>query len=260
MTEKLTSIKKLTGTRVIKGKKIPRTIGKVSAVVFHPSESRVVGFITKRMDLLLMIKRKKHFVSAKSYYMYEDYLFARPQKGSLNKSAYKALGLNPADTVQWLGLPVVSENGQTLGTVCDVSFVHQSGEVCSIETSLGSVGKLVQGTRTIPAALIKGYSNDASATLALTNTEGVPGGRSKRSAALVVSNEALGISVDTEKGLVAKTGRQVSSIASKAGVDTAAVSEKAKAAAEVAGVLANKGAQATGKQLKKTRGMFSDFM
>ena len=232
-----TSIKEITGTRVYKGKTPPRCIGKIHDVVFFPDRIRVAGFITRRADLLLMFKRKRHFISIKGYYTYEDLAFVRPKKGSLNKSAYRSLGLDPGDCVQWLGLAVITEDGQSAGVVSDVVFAPQSGEVLSIESSLSAIGKVLQGTRTIPAELVRGFRKNA----------------------ILVASEALNITVDTDKGLVTKTGKQVSAIASNAGIDTATVSEKAKSAAETAGMAVAGAAVATGKHLEKTSGMFAAF-
>jgi len=257
MTENLTSTKELAGTRVYKGKKIPHKIGKVHDFVFFPNEKRVAGFITKQRDLLLMIKRKGHFVSIKGYYLYEGIAIVRPEKGSTGTAAYKLLDLYPDDCVEWLGLPVVTEDERSVGVVSNVCFVDQSGEVKSIEVSPGALGKLTQGTRSIPTNLIKGYRQAGSTTLALEGQVSSAGTNYKT--AIVVSNEALDIGVDNEKALVSKAGKMASAVANNAGVDTAAVSEKAKVAAKVTGNLVSSGAAATTKQLKKTKGMFSAF-
>jgi len=258
MTEGLTSIKGLKGTKVIKGKRLPHSVGKIDKFVFFPNRKCVAGFITKQSDFLLLIRRKGRFISINGYYMYEDYAFVRNEKGSSGKAAYKALELYPDDSVQWIGLPVITEDGQSVGVVSDVVFAHPSGEVQSIETSSGAMGKLLKGTRTIPTDLIKGYCEEGSKALALAEQNSASNSKDSR-AAILVANEALAISTDSDKALASKAGKKVSTIASNAGIDTAAVSEKAKSAAETAGALASSGVAATGKQLKKTRGMFSAF-
>jgi len=268
MTENLTTIKKLTGTRVIKGKRLPHSVGKIRDVVFFPDKKCVAGFVTKQSDFLLLIRRKGRFVSINGYYMYEDLAFIRQEKGTSGKAAYKSLGLDPDVCVLWLGLPIITEDGRSVGVVSDVVFVHQSGEVQSVIASQGTIGKLLQGTRTIPTDLIRGYCAEVTTALAHTDsahsdtTHTDQGAESENAApqrAILVSNEALAIEIDSDKTLVSKAGKQVSAIASKAGVDTTAVSEKAKSAVEVAGALASDGAAATSKQLKKTKGMFSAF-
>jgi len=253
MTENLISAKKLTGTRVIKGKKLPRSAGKVHRFIFYPDQKRVAGFETKKSDFLLMFKRRGRFVSVSGYYMYEDYAFIRNEKGTSGKAAYKALNLYPDDSVLWIGLPVITEDGESIGVVNDVVFVLPSGEVQSIEAGPKAVGKLTQGTRSIPTELIVGYSAEGG------SAEAAETAKKKPSPVLIVASEALAIDIDSEKSIASKAGKTASVIAAKAGVDAAAVSEKAKSAAETAGAVASAGATAAGEHLKKTRGMFSAF-
>ena len=264
MTENLTSIKKLTGTRVIKGKKIPRSVGKIHRFIFYPGQNRVAGFETKKSDFLLMIKRKGRFVAINGYYMYEDYAFIRKEKSASGKAAYKALNLYPDDAVRWIGLSIETDDGQSVGVVSDVTFALPGGEVQSIEASPKAMGKILQGTRIISAELIKGYSAKGGTALASAES-GAEAAKSAKtnnkapSPALIVSNAALDIEVDAEKSIASKAGKKVSAIADKTGIDSAAVAEKAKSAAQTAGALGSAGAAATSKQLKKTRGMFSAF-
>ena len=270
MTNNLATIKEMTGTRIIKGKRVPRSIGKIRDVVFYPDKKCVAGFVTKQSDFLFLIRRKGHFVSVKGYYLYEDLVFVRHEKQSSDKAAYKALGLSPNDCIKWLGLPVITEDGQKIGVVSDVCFVHQSGEVQSIVSSSGAIGKLLQGTRTIPTELIKGYYEADSTDLVPFRAGGAAGngagseaggaaGSKMPLSALLVSNEVLDIALDTDKTLVSKTGKQVSTIAQNVGLDTAALSEKTKSVADAAETIVSEGAAATRNQLKKTKGMFSAF-
>lgn len=261
MEKTLTSIKQLTGARVYSGKKNPRGIGKIRDVVFYPNKNCVAGFLTKRSDFLWMFKRKGHFVAINSYSMHEGAAFVDDSKGSLDESGYKALGLNPGDCIVWMGLPVIAENGQSLGTISDVAFTHQSGDVQCIKVGMGTVGGVLQGSRTIPIEVIKGFSQEISKDLAHAAHNKAAQSNAEAQEyppyAIVVLNEALELAV--ENGAVAKAGKKVSEIANTAGVDTGALSHKAHTAAKVAGALATSGAVATGKHIKKTRGMFSDF-
>ena len=254
----VTTIKELKGIQVKKGKRFPHSIGKIRDVVFYPDRKCVAGFVTKQSDLLLVIRRKGHFVSISGYYMHEDIAFVRQEEGSSGKDAYMLLGLQPDESVKWLGLPIFTESGQSVGTVSDVSFIDQNGEVQSIESSTGALGKLFDGTRTIPVSLIIGYSDEMSTSLVSVNTND-ESNSSNSTSFILVSNEALEIAFDTNKAFVPRVGKQVSTIAQNAGVDTAAVSEKTKSAAKTAGAVVHVGTRATAKQLKKTKGMFSAF-
>jgi len=258
MTVNTTSIKTLKGTRVFKGKRIPHNIGKINKFIFYPDKNCIAGFHTKQSDFLLLIRRKGRFVSMKGYYLYEDYAFVCKEKGSSGKAAYNLLDLHPEDGVIWLGLPVITKDGQKVGVVSDVAFVHQSGEVLSIQSAQGTVGRLLQGTRTIPIEMIQGYSKQGGTAIAPVDERAETDSIAPQ-AAIIVSNEALSVGIDSDRTLPSKAGKTAVAIAKNAGVDTAVVSEKAKSAVETAGVVASAGATATKSQLKKTRGMFSAF-
>ena len=53
--------KQYRGMRVMDAKKDSRKLGKIDCTVFHPTEPRVVGFIVKRPDALMMIQRADLF-------------------------------------------------------------------------------------------------------------------------------------------------------------------------------------------------------
>lgn len=260
MENNTTSIRKLRGTRVKKGNRLPRNFGRIDTAVFFPNEKRVAGFVTTRSTFLILFRRKSHFISINGYYVSDDKVFIRPKKGALDYAAYKALGLYPEEFVYWIDLPVITEDGQDVGIISDVTFVHETGEVTSIEVSPGAMSKFLKTARTIPADMIRIYGEDASDASSLVAGKEDSAGEGTVEYppyAIIVPNEALDI--ETKNAVASKASETVSQLASDAGVDTAAVSEKAKSAAEVAGALATAGAVATGKQLKKTKGMFSAF-
>ena len=63
MARNLITTKELVGTKVLGGKDGTQRIGKVHCCVFHPTEKRVIGFLIKRPDLLLMFHRADSFVT-----------------------------------------------------------------------------------------------------------------------------------------------------------------------------------------------------
>lgn len=260
MTENLTSIKELVGTRVYKGSRLAHKIGKIQHAVFFPDRKCIAGFTTKQADLLLMIKRKDHFITTQGFFLDDGKAYVRPEKTSSDKAAFAALGLDLDELVHWVGMPIITENGLNLGSVSDVYFDSLSGQVHSIEASFGAMEKLFQGVKSIPTAMIQGYrrGDNVAQALALAKSETVLGSRGMR-AAIVVANEVAEIDIDGEKSYMSQAGKKATEIAQSAGVDTAAVSEKAKSAVVVAGSVASAGATAAGKQLEKTRGMFSAF-
>lgn len=265
MSQTLTSIKKFKGTPVYKAKKTPRKLGKIQDVLFYPNKKRVAGFLTRRGDFLLMFKRRGHFVSVNGYYVYDGFAYARDEKGTLDKAAYKALGLDPSECVRWLDLPVITDEGELIGYITDVAFIHQSGSIESIEVSAGTAGKYTQTARTIPSSLINGFFKDTHAALELSKEDLVIKGTVPKMA-VIVSEEALDI--DTVNAITSGVNKQVTQLGKKVGIDLKDKLKKpdekkeAKASSELseeAGSLIANGAAATGKQLKKAQGMFSAF-
>lgn len=256
MASKLVTTHELAGARVVGGKKGTKRIGKVRRFVFHPKEKRCVGFIVKRPDLLWMFRRKDLFVSLQGYDFVDGRIVVKQEADATGKAACKALGVDWDACVLWVGLPVVSEGGETLGMVGSVMFDRVTGEIDSVETDAGATANALLGKRTIPGEYVRGFRRGIGAALAETGKEGsetddvVLG-------ALLVSDEAAEIPV--EGGLAEQAGKASAVAADKAH----AVVDKAKPvvseAAQKTGEVVNKGAYATGKQISKTKTMFSDF-
>ena len=262
----LVTTNELTGSRVIGGKRGTRRIGKVRRFVFHPTEKRLIGFIVKRPDLLWMFKRSDLFVSLDGYDLIDGQVCVRPEGKATDAAAYKALGVDPDECVLWVGLPIMDENGQNFGVIGNVVFNAITGTVKNIESDSGATANALLGKRDIPANMITGFRKGVGAALSMTggdaeNAEVVYG-------ALLVSGEVA--SLDAEGGLAEKAGKSAAVIADKAGKVSvqvtkkasdvsALISEKTKEPVKVAGKAINKGAYATGKQIGKTKGMFSSF-
>lgn len=245
----------MTGMRVLGGKKGTKRIGKVRRFVFHPRSKRVVGFIVKRPDLLWMFHRKDLFVSIDGYDMVDGRIVVRDVPEATNKGACKALGVDWDDCVLWVGLPVMTEDGTSFGVVGDVTFDRVTGAVRSFETSSGMTANAVLGTRTISADMIKGFRTGMGA--ALTDASSVGAGEGEGEVvlgAILVSDEVKGMG--TEGGIAEKAGQ-----ATAVAVDKVQNSVKPAASAAVAatGEAVNKGAYATGRQIAKSKTMFSDF-
>jgi len=263
----LVTTNELSGSRVVGGKRGTRRIGKVRRFVFHPTEKRFIGFIVKRPDLLWMFKRSDMFVSVDGYDLIDGQICIRPEGKSTDSAAYKTLGVNPDESVVWVGLPLMDESGQSFGVVGNVVFNAVTGTVQTIESDAGATANALLGKREIPANLIKGFRKGIGAALSLT--DGTNGEDAEVIyGALLVSEEVEALEV--EGGLAEKAGKSVAVIADKAGKMTAGVtkkasdvtaliSEKTKEPVEAAGKAINKGAYATGKQISKTKGMFSSF-
>ncbi|MFR8830687.1 MAG: PRC-barrel domain-containing protein, partial [Eggerthella lenta] len=256
MASKLITTHELTGVRVVGGKNGTKRIGKVRRFVFHPKEKRCVGFIVKRPDLLWMFRRKDKFVSIEGYDIVDGRIAIRNVPEATDRAACKALGVNWDDCVLWVGLPVMTEDGTSLGMVGNVTFNRITGMVDTFDTDSGATANALLGKRTIPADLVKGFRRGMGAALAQVGSEGRETDEVVLGAMLVD---------DAAKDLVAEGG-----VAEKAGAVTAVAVDKVHTtvdrakpvvseAAKKTGEVVNKGAYATGKQIAATKGMFSGF-
>lgn len=256
MANKLTTTDELTGVRVIGGKKGTKRIGKVRRFVFHPKEKRVVGFVVKRPDLLWMFRRKDLFVAVNGYEIEDGRIVVSNDPAATNRAACKALGVDWDACVLWVGLPVMTEDGDALGVVGSVTFDRKTGVVDSVTTDSGATANALLGKREIPANLVKGFRRGMGAALAQTGAEGEES-EEVVLGAILVAEEARDIAV--EGGLAEKAGEATAVVVDKAHTAVDKAKPVASAAAKKTGEVVNKGAYATGKQIAATKGMFSGF-
>ena len=250
--------RELTGVRVVGGSKGTKRIGKVRSFVFHPREKRCVGFIVKRPDLLWMFRRKDLFVSIEGSDYVDGHIQVRTEAGATDAAACKKLGVNWDDCVIWVGLPVMTADGRAYGTVGSVTFNRFTGAVQSLETDAGATANALLGRREVPVELIKGFKRGMGTALS-RGGESMAEGAAEAPVlgAILVSDEVA--EVDAEGGLAEKAGAATAVAADKAGRMVSKVKAAGGEAAEATGKAVNKGAYATGKQLAKTKTMFSDF-
>ena len=256
MANKLTTTDELTGVRVIGGKKGTKRIGKVRRFVFHPKEKRVVGFVVKRPDLLWMFRRKDLFVAVSGYEIEDGRIVVSNDPAATNRAACKALCVDWDACVLWVGLPVMTEDGDALGVVGSVTFDRKTGVVDSVTTDSGATANALLGKREIPANLVKGFRRGMGAALAQTGAEGEES-EEVVLGAILVAEEARDIAV--EGGLAEKAGEATAVVVDKAHTAVDKAKPVASAAAKKTGEVVNKGAYATGKQIAATKGMFSGF-
>lgn len=169
-----------------------------------------------------------------------------------DRAACKALGVNWDDCVLWVGLPVMTEDGTSLGMVGNVTFNRITGMVDTFDTDSGATANALLGKRTIPADLVKGFRRGMGAALAQVGSEGRETDEVVLGAMLVD---------DAAKDLVAEGG-----VAEKAGAVTAVAVDKVHTtvdrakpvvseAAKKTGEVVNKGAYATASRSPPRRGV-----
>lgn len=256
MAKNLITTHELTGTRVVGGKRGTKRIGKIRYFVFHPSEKKVVGFIVKRPDLLWMFRRKDLFVSIDGYDMIDGRVVIRDSSSASGASAYRALGVDPDQCIMWVGLPLMTEDGQSFGVVGNVTFNELTGAIKNIESDSGATANALLGKREIPAKLIRGFRQGMGVALTLSDQK-VDEDAEPVLGAILVSSEVRELEV--EGGVAEKAGKATAVAVDKASKAGAKVSKTASKAAKKTGQIVNKGAYETGKQIGKTKGMFSAF-
>lgn len=268
MTSQTFSTKKLTGLRAVtqaKGKKI----GKVRRFVFHPSEKRVIGFTVKRPDAALMFHRKDLFVALNGFYLEDGQVVVKDEASATDHGAIKALGVDWDACVIWVGMPVVTQSGQFLGYVDEVTFDSQTGAVHSFKTENGAANDVILGKRTVPGKLVKGFKRGIGMAIApMGQYNGEDPDEAAETGAILVADEVLDLSA--EGGAAAAAGKATAVVADKAKKGAAKAKDAASAQAQRAKPTAKKvakktseavdaGTFAVGKQLGKASGMFAAF-
>ena len=256
MASKLITTHELTGTRVLGGKKGTKRIGKIRRFVFHPKEKRVIGFVVKRPDLLWMFHRADVFVPIDGYDLVDGRVIIRPDAAASGKAYCKKEGLNWDDCVLWVGLPVMSEDGESYGIVGNVTFNRLTGTVDCFETDNGATSNALLGKRTIPADMVRGFKRGMGAALANMGAEGMEGEEVQLGAMLVSSQVA---NLNSEGGVAEKAGAATAVAVDKVQTTVDKAKPVVSKAAAATGEAVNKGAYATGKQIAATKGMFSGF-
>ena len=256
MASKLITTHELTGTRVLGGKKGTKRIGKIRRFVFHPKEKRVIGFVVKRPDLLWMFHRADVFVPIDGYDLVDGRVIIRPDAVASGKAYCKKEGLNWDDCVLWVGLPVMSEDGESYGIVGNVTFNRLTGTVDCFETDNGATSNALLGKRTIPADMVRGFKRGMGAALANMGAEGMEGEEVQLGAMLVSSQVA---NLNSEGGVAEKAGAATAVAVDKVQTTVDKAKPVVGKAAAATGEAVNKGAYATGKQISKSKHMFQDF-
>lgn len=229
-----------------------KKMGRVRACVFHPSDKRCVGFIVKRPDLALMFHRKDLFVAYNGYDVVDGNIVVRDDPTATDKGACKALGINWDDCVLWVGLPVMCQDGTSFGIVGSVLFDAETGVIDSLMVSQGATANTLLGVRRVPLSMMRGFRRGMGAALAGGSVDD-----EAELGAILVDDAVRDLPV--EGGVAEKAGQATAIVGDKAHKAIDKMKPKASEAAAAAGEAVNKGAYATGRQLKRASGMFSAF-
>lgn len=190
-------------------------VGRISGVLFHPDEPRVVGYLVERSDLALMIERKDRMLALDRASLSEGRVEVDGTT-AWDRGAAKRLGVDWDKTVVWLGMPVHTSSGAQLGLVRDGVFDPATGELNALGLTGGLTQDVAVGVRDLPARMVIGFDG-----------EGV-----------IVADEAALVEVDG--GAAAAAGKATAVAADAAGRAAVAAGDAAGRAAVAAGEAAAK--------------------
>ena len=207
----------------------PRKLGKIHFPVFTPDGRMLIGFMVRLPDRVGMFKQPDRFVARDAVGVVEGVLTVADGKANYDTAAAKRLGVNLDTCVIWTGMDVVTESGTKIGYCSDAECNAKTGRVLSFRVSMGGAASALLGDRDMPANLLRGYRNGC----------------------MIVRDEAADLELS---GGAAAQAAVVS-------VKTSAAVKKGAAKLDETGSKAvTKGSRALGRQISRTKGMFSSFM
>ncbi|MBR2805068.1 MAG: PRC-barrel domain protein, partial [Eggerthellaceae bacterium] len=218
----------------------------------------------------LMFHRKDLFVALDGFDIDDDnQIVVHDDPTATDKGARKALDLDWDKCVIWVGMPVMTASGDFIGYIDVVTFDRESGAIVRVSTENGAANDALLGKRIIPASYIKGFRRGQGIALApMGEYNGEDPDEATETGAILVADRTLELPI--EGGAAAAAGKATAVVTDKAKKGAAkakvAVDEKveqakpvAKKVAEKTGEAVNEGAFVVGRQLGRTKGMFSAF-
>lgn len=219
-------------------KEHPKELGRVHYAVFSADARTLLGFFVKRKDVLGMVKLRDAFVALDGIVARGNELYVKHDAMYHDAAAQKRLTSSWDTCLMLQGMDVITTNGEELGHIIDVAVDMPQGAVVELHINDGSVATAMVGHISAPQCSFVAYDNGH-----------------------VVLNDA-------------QVGRNLSGgLAGKAGVGYAKAKVEGKKLAQVvaqkiddvapADVRAEKvrdAGHAVGKQLGKSKRMFSSFI
>ncbi|PKQ21197.1 MAG: hypothetical protein CVT66_01740 [Actinobacteria bacterium HGW-Actinobacteria-6] len=137
------------------------SLGRVSAVLFHPSEPRAVAVVVQRPRIGGVIARAEMYVPLGMLAREGEVLVLRANKLPSETDGERFLGYSWETTVHWRGMPVRSTEDEMIGAVNDVDISLTDGAVSLLRVSTGMLGDVAVGRLEVPGDLVEGFSGDA---------------------------------------------------------------------------------------------------
>lgn len=139
-----------------------RHLGRVSAVLFHPREPKVVGLQVDRGSIMGVIDQRPRYLRFDDVHEVDEAAIAiEGDSLPADTAGERALGFSWEETVIWHGMPVRTPDGDEIGTVHDVVFDGDSGVIEEVRVSTGAVGDMAVGRLEVPAHLVRGFDGES---------------------------------------------------------------------------------------------------
>lgn len=273
-------------TRFLKGKRVfycdkqgrEHRVGKVHMCVFHPEKPLVMGLLVRRPDLAFMVHRSDIFVWRDAFSIEDGRIKLSSDRLRWGKKALKqappsgdvceddAAPIDYEKCVLWEGMPLITRNGQNIGSVGDVLFSVNTGRVIQVVATQGAGTDALIGTRTIPANLLVGFRFGKGARLrdsAASNQSLTQNGSSDTELLGAIMIDDAAEQLEEAGGAAVALGTGVGKVQQRVVQNvkdiTPPLQDATKTVAREATKAAYKGAQATQQQLKRAKGMFAAF-
>lgn len=234
-----------------------KRVGKVRRCVFHPSEKRCIGFVVKRPDVALMFHRKDLFVALDGFEFVDGRIAVNRESAATGDAACKRLGVAWDECVFWDGMPLVTQGGEAVGLVGNVTLSYPSGVVESVEVNNGATAHYLVGSLEVPAEMLVGFKRGVGADLAAEEGRLEEDVEGSFRGGVLVSDDVWSLSPEGGWAEAAGTFVAKASLRVQEAADT--MKPKMRSAAKTARSAADKGAHAVGRQIKASKGMFAAF-
>jgi uncharacterized protein YrrD len=169
------------------------SLGRVSAVLFHPATPRVVGIEIAPDPYQGIVSRKPRYALLDDLELVGEGGIRLPAKKlPRDEAGERTLGYSWQDTVVWHRMPVRSDGGDEVGVVSDAAFDAATGEVERIGISTGLVGDAAIGKLAVGREHLRGFDGEAIVVLPGYASIDAGGGMAKHAAVGVVTAKVRG--------------------------------------------------------------------
>ena len=234
-----------------------KPIGRVRSVVFHPQANVCVGIMVHRPDAALMFHRSDLFVALDRLRFDDKDIIVEGYKDAAGDDAARRLNLDLDACVIWSGLAVVTMNRERLGYVGQVNFDLETGAVQDVVVFSGAAKDALLGKFVIPANMIRGFRWGVGDVIVMSQNEAEEAEDDSLRGGLVVAAEARELA--TQGGVAAAAGRATAVAGNQVRKVKVKVKPKIDEGMKKAGEATTKGLYVAGRQVGRSRGMFSAF-